>query len=92
MIFQPPSPPSIHDPSPRIYYWNLVEKHENQPCSMHSIPRRFLCSLDSFVCCPARRSVPVVVAQEVEVAVMATLRGRQVQKPRRYCIEYNLPR
>ena len=33
----------------------------------------------------ARKSVPVVIEQEEEIAVMATLRGRQVQKPRRFC-------
>ena len=33
----------------------------------------------------ARKSVPVVIKQEEEVAVMATSRGRQVQKPRRFC-------
>ena len=32
----------------------------------------------------ARKSVPVVIEQEEEVAVMATLRGRQVQKPQRF--------
>ena len=33
----------------------------------------------------AKRSVPVVIEQEEEVTVMATSRGRQVQKPRRFC-------
>ena len=33
----------------------------------------------------ARKSVLVVIEQEEEVAVMATSRGRQVQKPRRFC-------
>ncbi len=32
----------------------------------------------------ARKSVPVVIEQEEEVAVMATSRGRQVQKPQRF--------
>jgi len=34
----------------------------------------------------ARRSIGVMKVQEVEVAVVATSRGRQVQKPRRYYI------
>ena len=34
----------------------------------------------------ARRSILVVIEEKEEVVVQATLRGRQVQRPRRFCI------